>query len=231
MLRILVNPPKRTGWNRQSLALEVTGHINRLNDFIRQLRMSKMSRPSVRGKLVEAAIETLHSRGFNGCSIQDITDAAGVPKGSFFNHFKSKELLALEVLDRYREGSRVDLLFDKDKSPLERLRQHFEFLADRYNDWEFKRGCMMVNFGTEMADSHPQMREALGDAFAVWSDAVASVLREGQVQGEIDPRQDPDRLARFLVNSWEGAVVRLKVVKNRDPLEDFFAVCFRLLLK
>jgi len=111
-----------------------------------------MSRPSVRGKLVEAAIETLHSRGFNGCSIQDITDAAGVPKGSFFNHFKSKELLALEVLDHYREGSRVDLLFDKDKSPLERLRQHFEFLADRYNDWDFKRGCMMVNY----AWKHPR---------------------------------------------------------------------------
>jgi TetR/AcrR family transcriptional regulator, transcriptional repressor for nem operon len=139
-----------------------------------------MPRPSVRGKLVEGALESLHSQGFNGCSIQDITDAAGVPKGSFFNHFKSKELLALEVLGRYREGSRVDLLFDKDKPPLERLRRHFEFLADRYDGWEFKRGCLMGNFGTEMADSHPQMRGALEEAFAAWSAAVASVLREAQ---------------------------------------------------
>jgi AcrR family transcriptional regulator len=67
----------------------------------------------VRGKLVEAGLETLHAKGFNGCSVQDITEAAGVPKGSFFNHFKTKEALALEVLGPYGESSRIDMLFER----------------------------------------------------------------------------------------------------------------------
>ena len=56
-----------------------------------------MARPSLREKLASSAVETLHASGFNGCSIQDITDAAGVPKGSFFNHFENKEALAIDA--------------------------------------------------------------------------------------------------------------------------------------
>jgi TetR/AcrR family transcriptional regulator, transcriptional repressor for nem operon len=190
-----------------------------------------MPRPSARGKIVDAACETLHAQGFNGCSIQDVTDAADVPKGSFFNHFKSKELLALEVLGRYTENSRVDLLLDTDKAPLERLRQHFEFLANRYVGWSFNRGCLIGNFSAEIADSHPQMREALEKAFVGWCDIVAGIMREAQADGHVDPRHDADELARFLVNSWEGAVIRLKTVKSREPLDDFLAITFRLLLK
>jgi TetR/AcrR family transcriptional repressor of nem operon len=190
-----------------------------------------MARPSARGKIVDAACEALHTLGFNGCSIQDITDAAEVPKGSFFNHFKSKELLALEVLERYGETSRMELLLDASKPPLERLRDHFEFLTSRYAAWNYNRGCLIANFGAEMADSHPPMREALKGTLDFWCNAVAGILREAQAKGDVDPRRNPDELARFLVNSWEGAVIRLKVVKDRSPLDDFFAVCFGFLLK
>ena len=190
-----------------------------------------MPRPSVRGKLAEAGLETLHARGFNGCSVQDITEAAGVPKGSFFNHFKSKELLALEVLGPYGESSRVDMLFDQNKRPLDRLKDHFEFLAETYQSFDFERGCLLGNFASEMATSHPQMREALQKIFEQWSNAVATVLREAQAVGEIDPRLDAAQLGHFLVNAWEGAVVRMKVEKTRAPADQFFDVAFRFLLK
>ncbi len=124
-----------------------------------------MPRPSVRGKLLDTAVETLHAKGFNGCSVQDITDAAGVPKGSFFNHFQTKEALALEVLGRYGESSRMDILFDQSQKPFDRLRQHFSFLADSYEKWDFERGCLIGNFAAEMASSHPEMREALQKVF------------------------------------------------------------------
>jgi TetR/AcrR family transcriptional repressor of nem operon len=190
-----------------------------------------MPRPSVRGKLVQAGLETLHAKGFNGCSIQDITETAGVPKGSFFNHFKSKEGLALEVLAPYGEGSRIDMLFDKTKSPLDRLKHHFSFLADGYERWGFERGCLLGNFTTEMASSHPKMREALREIFKLWSGAVASVLRDAQAEGELDPRFDADELGRYLVSAWEGVAMQLKVVKTRAPVDEFLNVSFRLLLK
>jgi TetR/AcrR family transcriptional repressor of nem operon len=190
-----------------------------------------MAKLTVREKLVEAALELFHTKGFNACGVLDITNAAGVPKGSFYNHFKSKELLALEVLDVYVKRVPFDVLHDKSKSPLQRLRLNFEDFADIHVAWRFERGCLMGNFGSEMSTQSPVIRKALKNLFNVWCDLIARVLREAQAQGEIAAKRDPDQLARFLVNSWEGAVIRAKVTRTRAPLEDFFATSFDSLLK
>src|ERR1700761_1118340 len=103
-----------------------------------------MPRPSVKEKLLETALDRFQAQGFNGCGVQDITDAAGVPKGSFYNHFKSKEALALEVLDQYRAGNHFDLLSDGGMTPIASLRAHFEFLAERLQGWKFTRGGFLT---------------------------------------------------------------------------------------
>jgi len=59
-----------------------------------------MPRPNVREKIIDAGLKVLIEKGFNGCGVQDITAAAGVPKGSFYNHFESKEALGGEVVER-----------------------------------------------------------------------------------------------------------------------------------
>lgn len=189
-----------------------------------------MPKPSVRGKLLETALERFQAQGFNGCGVQDITDAAGVPKGSFYNHFKSKEALALEVLERYGQGNRFDLLNDDTQAPLDRLRAHFDFLADRLEGWAFTRGCLLGNFASETADSSLVLRDAMAGALDRWSAAVTQVLREAQARGDVDAGQDPERLARFLVQAWEGAITSAKVRKTRGPLDDFFAISFGTLL-
>ena len=190
-----------------------------------------MARPSLREKLASSAVETLHTRGFRGCSIQDITEAAGVPKGSFFNHFENKEDLAVDALRRYLEGSRPELLFEEGVPPLQRLKNHFTFLSQRLTQCGFERGCMLGLFAAEMAQEYPRMREELRLAFETWSGAVEQVLREAQTAGDIDPRHDPGQLARFLVNAWEGATIRLKITRDSSPIDDFFNASFRVLLK
>ena len=190
-----------------------------------------MARPSLREKLASSAVETLHAFGFRGCSIQDITEAAGVPKGSFFNHFENKEDLAIDALRRYLEGTRPDLLFEEGVAPLQRLRNHFVFLASRLESCGFERGCMLGLFASEMAREYPKMREELRLVFETWCGAVEQVLRDAQVAGEIDPRHDPSVLARYVVNAWEGAAVRLRITQDRSPIDDFFQVCFKVLLK
>jgi TetR/AcrR family transcriptional repressor of nem operon len=189
-----------------------------------------MPKPSTREKLVETALERFQEQGFNGCGVQDITDAADVPKGSFYNHFKSKEALALEVLDRYGQGNRFELLTEGGTSPIARLKAHFEFLAGRFEGWNFTKGCLLGNFACETSDTNPAMREAMVLAFEHWAQIVGAVLREARALGEIETSQDPDALARCLVNAWEGAVTCAKVTKSRGPLDDFFAVIFRTLL-
>ena len=190
-----------------------------------------MARPSLREKLASSAVETLHANGFNGCSIQDITDAAGVPKGSFFNHFENKEDLAIDALRRYLESSRSDMLFQEGVPPLERIKNHFNFLADRLIGCGFERGCMLGLFASEMAHEYPRMREELRLVFETWCGGIEAVLREAQATGDIDPRHDPGQLARFVVNGWEGAAIRLKIERDREPMDDFLNVCFKVLLK
>jgi TetR/AcrR family transcriptional regulator, transcriptional repressor for nem operon len=191
----------------------------------------EMARPSLREKLASSAVDTLHTHGFRGCSIQDITQAAGVPKGSFFNHFENKEDLAIDALHRYLEGSRPDLLFQEGVPPLQRLKNHFAFLSERLFELGFERGCMLGLFAAEMSREYPRMREELKLVFETWCSGVESVLREAQAAGEIDPRHDPGQLARFLVNAWEGATLRLRITRDRAPIDDFFTTSFKVLLK
>jgi TetR/AcrR family transcriptional repressor of nem operon len=190
-----------------------------------------MARTDVRDKLIVVALELFHTRGYNACGVLDITDAAGVPKGSFYNHFKSKELLALAVLDSYQKIARFDTLKDKSTLPIQRLRLHFKSYGAMHVKWGFERGCLMGNFAAEMSSQSHVTRKALKRAFDNWCNAVAEVLQEAKEHKEIDAHHDPASLARFLVNSWEGAVMRSKVVRNTEPFEDFFAVTFDSILK
>lgn len=183
----------------------------------------------VREKIVAAAEERFHALGYNGCGVQEIVDAAGVPKGSFYNYFKSKELLALEVLANYAKGSHREMLADESVAPLQRLRNHFEFMSARYAGFGYEKGCLIGNFAAETSEAMPKIRDALAMSLASWTELVAAAIRAGQADGSIRPGLDAVEMARFLINSWEGAIVRMKIVGNRQPIDDFLAIVFPLL--
>src|SRR6516225_4876557 len=110
-----------------------------------------LMKPNHRDLLLDTGLRVLHKRGFNATSVQDITDAAGVPKGSFYNHFESKEDLALQALERYWQNGagRRGVLSDTSLDPVERLRRHFRGLSDLAVRQKFQKGCMIGNFSTE----------------------------------------------------------------------------------
>lgn len=187
-----------------------------------------MNRPSVRDKIIEAGLELVYAHGFNGCSVQDITEAAGVPKGSFYNYFKSKEALAVEILGAYVQLKRDDFatLAEETKSPLERVHAYFKLLSRQFKSTGYQRGCLMGNLGSELSDSSEPIREALAKRFAHWHRTIADLLREAQSTGEVNQDLDADQLARFLVSSWQGALTQMKVSKSKQPLEDFLELAF-----
>jgi TetR/AcrR family transcriptional repressor of nem operon len=190
-----------------------------------------MARTNVRDKLIAAALELFHTRGYNGCGVLDITNAAGVPKGSFYNHFKSKELLALAVLDRYESLLGLDALKDTSKPPVTRLHSLFEGYMTFQIKWEFSRGCLMGNFGAELSSQSPAIRKALKKIFERCYDAIGQVIQEAKERGDIDKRCNAQETARFLFNAWQGAVINSKVTRNRAPFENFLAVIFDSLMK
>ena len=189
-----------------------------------------MPQVSVREEIVESALVEFHRRGFSACSVEDITRAAGVPKGSFYNHFKSKEDLGAEVVRRYAAASGWRAELPAGLSPLEQLRARFGLLRDVLSGREFSRGCLVGNMGTELADHSMVISTEVTASLAEWSARVTELLRAAQAAGEIPAGLDPERLGRFLVNAWEGAVTRTKVIKGPEAMDDFFAVVFDQLL-
>lgn len=179
---------------------------------------------------MENASEVFRRRGFNGCSVQDIVEAAGVPKGSFYNHFESKEALAIEALRRYLASLDVGLLDRGSGRPLERLRAHLEDQVARTERTGLANGCMLGNFTTELAGSSEAVRNEVNVAFQAWSRAVASVLAEAQRAGELAARHDPVALADYIIDGLEGASLRTKASEKRRTLEEFVDITFTVLL-
>jgi TetR/AcrR family transcriptional regulator, transcriptional repressor for nem operon len=187
-----------------------------------------MPRPNVREQLIEAGLQTLHLHGFNGCGVQDITDAAGVPKGSFYNHFESKEALALEALERFWQNgaSRRALLSDTNLDPVERLRRYFRALSEAVVRQNFQRGCLIGNFSSELSAQSREVRDRLAEIYAAWTRSIESCVREAEKAGRVQPRLPAGTIAIFLVNAWEGAVLRSKVERDKSALDQFDRVVF-----
>jgi TetR/AcrR family transcriptional repressor of nem operon len=191
-----------------------------------------MARTDVREKLLTAGLEALHKRGFNGTGVQDITDAAKVPKGSFYNHFESKDALGVEVVERYaaKGAGRREPLMEGSGPPLTRLRTYFKALNQLGPATGFSRGCLLGNFGTELSAQSPAIRAALEAAFDDWTKAIAQVIAEAQKAGDVSRDIPAETLANFLLNAWEGAVMRSKVQKNPAALDAFLSVTFNKIL-
>lgn len=190
-----------------------------------------MGRQSMREEIVEAAVERFHTYGFNGAGVKDITDTAGVPKGSFYNHFESKEALAVVALERYGTTRRLDELSDPGVDPLVRLRRHFEFLRDENTALGFSRGCLVGGLGNEMADHSDVIREAVRGSLAAWSQALAVPIAEAQKSGRVDATADPESLARFILNAWEGTLISAHSEHADHVYASFFDTVFGILLR
>jgi TetR/AcrR family transcriptional repressor of nem operon len=184
----------------------------------------------MREEIVEAALDQFHTHGFNGTGVKDITDAAGVPKGSFYNHFDSKETLATVALQRYGERRRLADLADPSVPPLARLRAHFEFLRDETEQYGFARGCLFGNFGAEVADHSDAIRGSVRESFQLWAQAIATTLAEARNAGEVRADLVPEKTAHFLLSAWEGALISARVDRGPGAFDSFFDITFGTLL-
>jgi TetR/AcrR family transcriptional repressor of nem operon len=198
---------------------KTTGHIIR-----------PMAKPNVRDKILRAGLDQFHRAGFNGSSVEEITDLAEVPKGSFYNHFRSKEELALEVIDRYIEQGPHALLGDTGIPPLKRLKSYFSALGQEFVDSGYKKGCLLGNFSSELADHSGPVRRRLESAFDDWVKQIAAAIREAQKVGEVDSKPRPEQLAGVLLSAFEGALLRGRVSGDSAPLKEFMAVGFGRLI-
>jgi TetR/AcrR family transcriptional repressor of nem operon len=196
--------------------------------------LGKMSKPSNREKILIEGLRIVHQRGFGGASVRNIVQAAGVPQGSFTNHFASKEAFGLEILDLYsaagqeimRETLRNDAL-----PPLQRLGAYIDLGMNRLNQDSMRNGCLFGNFTAETCDHSELIRQRLLEIFADVQDAFAYCLRAAVQAGELPERFDVSETAGFLVSSLQGANLLAKAQRSPVPVQRFKQVVFSTILR
>lgn len=185
--------------------------------------------------LLESGLSKFKLQGYARTGIQEVLRAVGVPKGSFYNYFRSKEEFALQVMNLEAEEDFSNLsenLSGEAGTPLTRLRGHFEkIIAFRRASGDFTGGCILGNMGQEIGDVNDTFASAIEAHFNVRIEVISVCLTQAQAEGELSENCDPHALAEFIYNSWQGALMRMKTKRSIEPLEICLETLFGTFLR
>ncbi|AFJ46950.1 TetR family transcriptional regulator C-terminal domain-containing protein [Shimwellia blattae] len=190
------------------------------------------SHQDVRAALLRAGIEALTASTFSGNGLDGILRQAGVPKGSFYYYFASKEAFGMAVLDAYDDFFRhllAKTLGDKTCPPLARIRAFVDSAARGMARHHFQRGCIVGNMAPEVGLLAEPFRARLNQILTGWQHQFEACLLEARTAQEIAPDSDCASLAAFFWTGWEGAVLRARLEQQRQPLDTFLHHYLRLL--
>ena len=178
--------------------------------------------------LLERGMLLLLERGYNDLGIADLLEATGVPKGSFYHHFESKEDFGLQAIDLYMEHVHAGLdqcLDDSGLPPLERVQRFFELSMEKYRT-EGYLGCLLGGLGQELSGISEAFRRKVERCFAEIARRIAATLADAVHRGELPAKTDVHLMAELLVNCWEGAALRSRLRRDPAPLGDMLDFYF-----
>jgi TetR/AcrR family transcriptional repressor of nem operon len=189
-------------------------------------------KPSNREKLLSEGLRVVHERGY-GASVRDIVQAAGVPQGSFTNHFVSKEAFGLEIVNLYYAAFNAEIaatLRNDALPPLERLRLWFQDTLDSLRQDDMRRGCLYGNMSAEASEHSEAIRTRVAGIFRENQESVAYCLRAAVKAGELRRGLDVPDAAGFIISGFEGAILVAKAQRSPEPIERFVRVLFSSVL-
>ena len=189
-----------------------------------------MTSNDTRNHIINTGADLIGQKGFGATGINAVLTTAGVPKGSFYHYFSSKNDFGLAVIDTFAQeyDTKLDrILNDHTRSAVDRLRAYFDTGLETMTSCEFTRGCLIGNLGQELAGQNETFRRRLDTVFQGWEKRFERCVEEARQAGDIDASIDPADVASFLLSGWEGAILRAKVLKSTEPMERFVRVFFR----
>ncbi len=182
-------------------------------------------------RLLDTGMSLIRSESFSGIGINDVLKKSGVPRGSFYHYFKSKEAFGLEVA-QYYHGLQIEganqVLNDHTLTPIARLEAFFRGASEEFKTRNYADGCLMCNLSTELADTNDEFQKILQKHWAELSSEVAECLALIQL-GDIGlGHLSNTEAADWLMNAWSGALVRMKAERSEAPLQLFEKTIFNI---
>ena len=192
-----------------------------------------MPKPSHKETIIREGMKVLHERGYAGSSVRDIIQAAGVPQGSFTNHFATKEAFGVEVLNAYYSqcsGLTETTLLNDELPPLARLRKWIDGMLSAMNKDGEWNGCLLGNFGAEHSEGTDVLQKRVREIFLDLQSKIGFCLKAAIKAGELPKDTDVMGMASFIQSSVEGAVLCAKAVRSRKPMEASRKILFDRIL-
>ena len=165
----------------------------------------------------------LMEQGYHGTGIKEVLDAVSIPKGSFYNYFGSKEQFGAEVIAHYIEPFIQQVnehLSATDLDALSALRRYFDVLIVELEAKSFQGGCLLGNLMGEIGDTSEVCRQALARSVRRYRDCLKNGLSRAQQEGSVRTDLSAEEMANFLVDAWQGALLRMKIEQSVGPLKN-----------
>lgn len=164
-------------------------------------------------KILKQAAELFNQHGYSGSSISDIMRATGLQKGGIYNHFRSKQELALEAFDfAARYNSKHILVALKGKqNVVERLQAILAVFSSYVDSPPLAGGCPILNTAIESDDANPALRERVQQAMNSWRNLICRIINKGIANGEISSTVEADTVATIMISTLEGAIMMSKL--------------------
>ncbi|MCC0177285.1 TetR family transcriptional regulator C-terminal domain-containing protein [Waterburya agarophytonicola K14] len=192
-----------------------------------------MKRTKKRDLLIQVGSQIVVQQGFKAASINAILIAAGVPKGSFYYYFASKEDFGLAIIEDFAQQyqNKLEKTLKNEQFPsLTRLRNFFELGIAEMKNCHCTNGCLMGNLAQELSAQNELFRDRISQVFADWELRLIECLESAEEAGEVKSGRDLANLAKFVLSSWEGAILQAKVTKSVMPMENFVNILFEQIL-
>jgi TetR/AcrR family transcriptional repressor of nem operon len=187
--------------------------------------MNANQRLDKRDLILAKGAEVMTRRGYHGAGVQEIVQAAGVPKGSFYHYFASKEEFALQALQQVygpRLQRYAQALENPALSPRARILGYYGELVEHFARQEkLEYHCFIGSLSFEMAELSPTLGAEIDSILQRSADILQACLQQAQRAGELAADEDCRSLASFIASAWQGALTRLKVANNTRALADF----------
>ncbi len=197
------------------------------------MRLTAEKKEEKRARIMEAGLDLMKLNGYHGTSVKDITDRAGIPKGSFFNYFESKESFTEEIIRVYSDEAAENassVLLNKRMSPINRIKKFYksniEFLTQELN---YKEGCFINTMCQEMSDVSKDISRTLFDKIDEFRQPLIQCIQEGQNNGSISETYKAADLATFIDNAFRGTSMVAKSDQRKRPYEIFNKIISDLL--
>lgn len=177
--------------------------------------------------ILDNGIELMRTNGYHGTGIQHVLKACGIPKGSFYHFFDSKQDFVLKSVERYASNIANELMMllaDDSQNGKEKLESFFKSQSRFYEQKNFKMTCLMSILSFEMGGANPDIELKINEKFETMKSLIEKMVEEGQMSGHITKRLSPRELTDYLVNSFNGALITMKYEQSAHPLQQFFTV-------